>query len=84
MVRIHGFKVSARPVSFHHPLHWLLGSLLMNVPASIQTTKPLDFWQSFLGDTRDPELQKSLLSIFEYPVRVQALLAHIRAGLWVT
>ncbi|KAF9109352.1 hypothetical protein BGX27_007699 [Mortierella sp. AM989] len=86
------YKVSAEPVSFHHPLHWFLADLLENVnyldSAELQKIGFDSFRQmmlQFVGGEHDPEEKRifKLQEIFDYPLRVCVLMAQIKANVWV-
>ena len=66
------FSVSSQPVSFHHPMHWLLA----------ETLKHLHKVQSI--DALLPVLNEDdWLRLMEHPVRVAVKLAQIRCNVWV-
>ncbi|BGP26637.1 E3 ubiquitin-protein ligase UBR1 [Rhodotorula toruloides] len=85
-------RISTRPVSFHHPLHWLLAELFKGLTA----WPIMREWVSSLGwnGTRDwifgllevrPELSslQAFLCIMDVPLSTVVLVAQIRAGIWV-
>lgn len=82
------YDISSRPVSFHHPLHWLLAGILdaaswvddqvltaagWNAPFEEIITK-------FKGEQ---SVDGALLPVFDFPIRTLAFSAQIRAGVWV-
>ncbi|CAL1696803.1 unnamed protein product [Somion occarium] len=77
------FNVLDGPVSFHHSLQWLLSELLKHV--DILTEENLQ--QVGLQSLRDVCLRKAseqaVQTIVDYPLRVLAMVAQIRTGLWV-
>ncbi|KAG2173607.1 hypothetical protein INT43_005025 [Umbelopsis isabellina] len=85
------YNVANQPVSFHHPLHWLMAGLLENVRLLEDETLKEAGWQgSFCDLIRGTDQcrfdfidDRRLLAILEYPIRTIVLLAQIRAGVWV-
>ncbi|CAO3609919.1 unnamed protein product [Cunninghamella blakesleeana] len=85
------YDVSSQPVSFHHPLHWLLAGLLEH--AHILTEDVLkgagwstDFYQAitfFSMPNNESSSRDILLPILEYPIRTIVFSSQIRAGVWV-
>ncbi|CAE6425553.1 unnamed protein product [Rhizoctonia solani] len=80
------FDVSSEWVSFHHSLHWLLAELLKH-----EELLEEDKLKSVKGLT-EPALKgvvlknmspKGALTILDFPLRVIAMVAQIRCGLWV-
>jgi E3 ubiquitin-protein ligase UBR1 len=91
--RVVDYIVSQEPVSFHHALHYTLSWLidrgkamsreqvmglllfstqeLRQLPLSAKTTVP------------ETQPQENLLALFDFPLRVLAWLAQMRAGMWV-
>ncbi|ORX91768.1 hypothetical protein K493DRAFT_339176 [Basidiobolus meristosporus CBS 931.73] len=90
-ITILDFQVDSQSVSFHHPLHWFLGHLLENVQCLKEETLAKYSWTSLFdlvksgipAEIASGEDTKDLLLIFDHPIRVCALLAQIRAGIWV-
>ncbi|SJX60083.1 related to ubiquitin-protein ligase e3 component [Sporisorium reilianum f. sp. reilianum] len=78
------FAVDSQPVSFHHPMHWLLAELIRQLPVVGH-----DAVQSWSGSERLDDLlrsrvdEQSLLIAFDYPLRVCVKLAQIRCNMWV-
>ncbi|PWZ03008.1 hypothetical protein BCV70DRAFT_9664 [Testicularia cyperi] len=78
------FAVDCQPVSFHHPMHWLLAELLKQV--SVVGHERIQSWS---GKSRINELllpaveEKALLIVLDFPLRVCVKLAQIRCNLWV-
>ena len=78
------FAVDSQPVSFHHPIHWLLAELIRQIPAVGHAA--LQRWS---GQQRlDALLQsraneQSLLIALDHPLRVCVKLAQIRCNMWV-
>lgn len=81
------FDVENQPVSFHHPMHWLLAEMMKHV----SLIDPHGQAPSFEGVPsaiaevvlRDGGGQDSLLILLEFPLRVIVKLAQTRVGLWV-
>ncbi|PFH47196.1 hypothetical protein AMATHDRAFT_152756 [Amanita thiersii Skay4041] len=77
------FNVLDGWVSFHHSLHWLLAELFKHV--DLLEDQQLE--EIELGSFRQMMVQEqdeeSLLAIFDFPLRVLAMIAQIRTGLWV-
>ncbi|KAH9927415.1 uncharacterized protein BXZ73DRAFT_90700 [Epithele typhae] len=81
--KIVSFDVMDGSISFHHSLQWLLAELFKHVDildeASLRTIG--------MGSLRDVCLKKAnedaLLTIIDYPLRVLAMIAQIRTGLWL-
>ncbi|KAJ8593596.1 hypothetical protein M405DRAFT_731193 [Rhizopogon salebrosus TDB-379] len=81
--RIVDFNVLEGWVSFHHSLHWLLADLMKHV--DILSEESLK--QVGLNSVRDLFLRDfnegMILTLIDFPLRVLAMIAQIRAGLWV-
>ncbi|CAE6498279.1 unnamed protein product [Rhizoctonia solani] len=80
------FDVSTEWVSFHHSLHWLLAELLKH-----EDLLEEDKLKAVKG-LNDPTLKgvvlknmspKGALTVLDFPLRVIAMVAQIRCGLWV-
>ena len=93
LYKVVNFVVANEPMSFHHPLHYILSWLLefangssegllalfeaaKKITYSLQDVVPpshriLDSWED------------SLIAMYDYPIRVCAWLAQMKAGLWV-
>ncbi|KAK9765319.1 E3 ubiquitin-protein ligase ubr1, partial [Basidiobolus ranarum] len=90
-ITIIDYQVHSQFVSFHHPLHWFFGHLLENIECLQEETLRKYSWKSLfdlfksgtLVEEAPDEGTKRLLMIFDHPIRVCALLAQIRAGIWV-
>ncbi|KAL4402382.1 E3 ubiquitin-protein ligase Ubr1 [Malassezia pachydermatis] len=66
------FQVASEPVSFHHPMHWLLAEMLKH----LHMKSCREELRSLLGE-------EALLGLVEHPLRVTVKLAQIRCNLWV-
>jgi E3 ubiquitin-protein ligase UBR1 len=87
--------VQSEPMSFHHPLHYLLSWLVESGKAMTRDEMRalLHFSADDLKDpwnvSRVPSIPNSLTSdellsaIFDHPLRVCAWLAQMKAGMWV-
>ncbi|EJT98871.1 hypothetical protein DACRYDRAFT_69944 [Dacryopinax primogenitus] len=77
------FDVMEGYVSFHHPLHWFLAELLKHVKLLGDESMA----QAEYGSLRTLVLSKveghNFLVIIEFPLRVLAMVAQVRSGLWV-
>ncbi|RUS18204.1 hypothetical protein BC937DRAFT_89041 [Endogone sp. FLAS-F59071] len=93
--RVLEFEVAVQPVSFHHPMHWLLAELLENVELLGDVAMKAVGWEGFkqmiLGfdtgtkgdiETILREMNEKVLAILDYPLRSVVLLAQMRAGVW--
>ncbi|KAG5643045.1 hypothetical protein DXG03_001623 [Asterophora parasitica] len=77
------FDVLEGWVSFHHSLHWLLAELFKHI--NLLTEESLA--EVGLTSIRDVLLQtandRAILTVIDFPLRVLAMIAQIRTGLWV-
>ncbi|KAH0838891.1 hypothetical protein J3R83DRAFT_7318 [Lanmaoa asiatica] len=77
------FDVLEGWVSFHHSLHWLLAELLKNV--DILSEESLS--RVGVASVRDMFMriatEDNILTLIDFPLRVLAMVAQIRSGLWV-
>ncbi|KAF1963446.1 hypothetical protein CC80DRAFT_486832 [Byssothecium circinans] len=91
--RIVDYVVAKEPMSFHHALHYTVSWLLdraRSMPRN-HVESLLHFSQGELQEGLNPsavaipELQSNeyLLAMFDFPIRVCAWLAQMRAGIWV-
>ncbi|KAM6497717.1 hypothetical protein JOM56_005665 [Amanita muscaria] len=77
------FSVLDGWVSFHHSLHWLLAELFKHVDL-LDEQAIIDAGLDTLRDViYRHKREKALLGIIDFPLRVLAMIAQIRAGLWV-
>ncbi|KAF8629016.1 hypothetical protein AX17_005872 [Amanita inopinata Kibby_2008] len=77
------FNILEGWVSFHHSLHWLLAELFKHVDLLDEksiTDAGLDTLREVIYRHKS---EKVLLGIFDFPLRVLAMIAQIRTGLWV-
>ncbi|GLB36806.1 putative zinc finger in N-recognin (UBR box) [Lyophyllum shimeji] len=77
------FDVMEGWVSFHHSLHWLLAELFKHV--NLLTAESLaEVGMSSLRDVLKREANdRAILTVIDFPLRVLAMIAQIRTGLWV-
>ncbi|KAF2115283.1 hypothetical protein BDV96DRAFT_493229 [Lophiotrema nucula] len=91
--RIVDYVVAKEPMSFHHALHYLLSWLIdraRSLPRE-HLLGLLHFTQVDLHESSylpssyipDYEPEQYLLALFDFPLRVCAWLAQMRAGIWV-
>ncbi|KAE8262492.1 hypothetical protein A4X03_0g2408 [Tilletia caries] len=81
--RVLRFRVDRQPVSFHHPLHWLLSGLFRHSKLLSQDNLEqhgLKDVSEILTRTFDTD---DILSMMDFPLRVCVKVAQIRSGLWV-
>lgn len=81
------YDISANPVSFHHPLHWLLSELFENVSLLHQGVLNELGWlggfKQMVNDAFNSKDHDMFLMVLEYPIRTIALLSQINCGVWV-
>ncbi|KAI9321086.1 hypothetical protein BX666DRAFT_1851833 [Dichotomocladium elegans] len=86
------YDILSQPVSFHHPLHWLLACLLEHAYLlDDQTIEAAGYTGGFsqvitlfkLNSAEQYISTDALLPILDFPVRTLAFSAQIRAGVWV-
>ncbi|SNX81368.1 related to ubiquitin-protein ligase e3 component [Melanopsichium pennsylvanicum] len=78
------YAVESQPVSFHHPMHWLLAELIRQIP--IVGHEAMQRWsgKERLDDLLQSQVdEKNLLIALDYPLRVCVKLAQIRCNMWV-
>ncbi|KAF7982421.1 hypothetical protein HWV62_28541 [Athelia sp. TMB] len=77
------FDVMEGWVSFHHSLHWLLAELFKHVDILSENS----LQEVGLSSVREILLRnaspKATLTVIDFPLRVLAMIAQIRTGLWV-
>ncbi|OCK82992.1 hypothetical protein K432DRAFT_323106 [Lepidopterella palustris CBS 459.81] len=90
--RIVDFVVAKEPMSFHHALHYTLSWLIDRAKSmsrdhllGLLLFSSQELKESLLSIRAIPEHQPDeyLLALFDYPLRVCAWLAQMRAGMWV-
>lgn len=94
-VELETYLVDTHPISFHHPLHWLLASSIIklsdNFPLRDDFKSYFSLWQKYLNSNHklildglsNYSFDSLIMRMFEYPLRVVVLLSQIRSGLWV-
>lgn len=86
------FVVEAEPISFHHALHYTL-SWLIDVGKDMSAERLRKLLNFSIHELREPPPYKSLvpvhdpesylMALFDFPLRVCAWLAQMKAGMWV-
>lgn len=83
------YNVATQPVSFHHPLHWLLSGLLEYAHLLNDDVLREAGWEGgfkkmivMFNETKNASTS-ILLPILDYPVRTIVFSSQIRAGVWV-
>ncbi|KAH8910933.1 hypothetical protein BR93DRAFT_923658 [Coniochaeta sp. PMI_546] len=90
------FVVEEQPISFHHALHYTLSYLiecgksmpvrelrdLLTFTTQELTMKPRSMGKKWMP-RRDLNPEDYLMALFDYPLRVCAWLAQMKAGMWV-
>ncbi|KIS71625.1 uncharacterized protein UMAG_00067 [Mycosarcoma maydis] len=78
------FAVESQPISFHHPLHWLLAELIRQISVvghdALQTWSGSERLDALLRTRVDED---NLLVAIDSPLRVCVKLAQIRCNMWV-
>ncbi|KAF8880925.1 hypothetical protein CPB84DRAFT_1687402 [Gymnopilus junonius] len=79
------FDVGEGWVSFHHSLHWLLAELLKHTELlSEERLKGVGIQEGTLREVfARVGSEQAVLSVIDFPLRVLAMIAQIRTGLWV-
>ena len=86
------FMVESEPISFHHALHYTL-SWLIDVGKNMPVEKLRDLLSFTAQELKEPPPYKALIpshdpetyliALFDFPLRVCAWLAQMKAGMWV-
>lgn len=81
------YDITAKPVSFHHPFHWLLSELFENVSLLHQGILNEIGWlggfKQMVSDAFQSKDHDMFLQVLEYPIRTIAMLSQITCGVWV-
>ncbi|KAI9304397.1 hypothetical protein BJ944DRAFT_86273 [Cunninghamella echinulata] len=81
------YDVARRPVSFHHPMHWLLSELLEHVYLLKDEYLAELGWQDGFKQMIQTAIKHSsydvFLTILDYPLRTLVMIAQINCGIWV-
>ncbi|KAG6853526.1 hypothetical protein C0991_003446 [Blastosporella zonata] len=77
------FDVLEGWVSFHHSLHWLLAELFKHIDLLTERSLAKIGMRSIRDVLLQQANEKAILTIIDFPLRVLAMIAQIRTGLWV-
>lgn len=81
------YDVSKEPVSFHHPMHWLLSELLEHVYLLRDEYLTALGWQDGLKQMIQSATKSSPNDVFsmilDYPLRTLVMITQINCGIWV-
>ncbi|KAJ7220823.1 hypothetical protein GGX14DRAFT_432210 [Mycena pura] len=77
------FDVLEGWVSFHHSLHWLLAELFKHVDRLDEESLKEAGYSSLQDVIVRQASEQAILTIIDFPLRVLAMIAQIRTGLWV-
>ncbi|KAM5534387.1 hypothetical protein V8D89_011980 [Ganoderma adspersum] len=81
--KIINFDVMDGSISFHHSLQWLLAELFKHVDILDESLLKTVGLQSLRDVCLGKASEEAMLTIIDYPLRVLAMIAQIRTGLWV-
>ncbi|PCH33185.1 hypothetical protein WOLCODRAFT_111408 [Wolfiporia cocos MD-104 SS10] len=81
--RVVEFDVMEGWVSFHHSLQWLLAELFKHVDILSDEALEEIGYSSLREVCLRNASEEAILTIIDYPLRVLAMIAQIRTGLWV-
>jgi E3 ubiquitin-protein ligase UBR1 len=79
------YRISTSQISFHYPLHWLLGRAAMLLPGNYPTINPLDLFNRIIN-TISPDgltLEYFAQKLMEPALRLRALNSQVRGNHWV-
>ncbi|KAJ7461265.1 hypothetical protein B0H11DRAFT_2285848 [Mycena galericulata] len=77
------FDVLEGWVSFHHSLHWLLAELFKHVDRLDEESLGEIGYASVRDIIVRQASEQAILTVIDFPLRVLAMIAQIRTGLWV-
>ncbi|KAG8936929.1 hypothetical protein FRC02_010019 [Tulasnella sp. 418] len=77
------FDVLSQWVSFHHSLHWLLAELFKHVHLLDEESLRSIEMESLTDMVLKNASERAILTVLDFPLRVIAMVAQIRVGLWV-
>ncbi|KAJ7726568.1 hypothetical protein DFH07DRAFT_1000781 [Mycena maculata] len=77
------FDVLEGWVSFHHSLHWLLAELFKHVDKLDEASLREAGYASVRDIIVQQASEQAILTVIDFPLRVLAMIAQIRTGLWV-
>ncbi|KAI0719055.1 hypothetical protein C8T65DRAFT_604021 [Cerioporus squamosus] len=81
--KIINFDVMDGSISFHHSLQWLLAELFKHVDILDESSLQTMGLRSLRDVCLNKASEEAMLTIIDYPLRVLAMIAQIRTGLWV-
>ncbi|KAI0757474.1 hypothetical protein C8Q80DRAFT_103676 [Daedaleopsis nitida] len=81
--KIINFDVMDGSISFHHSLQWLLAELFKHVDILSESSLQTIGLRSLRDVCLSKASEEAMLTIIDYPLRVLAMIAQIRTGLWV-
>ncbi|KAK0554585.1 E3 ubiquitin-protein ligase ubr1 [Tilletia horrida] len=81
--RVLRFRVDCQPVSFHHPIHWLLAGLFRH--SKLLSKENLEAYglkdvSEILSKVFETD---AILAVMDFPLRVYVKITQVRSGLWV-
>lgn len=79
------FELTTEPISFHHPLHWLLGQLLHHVGKLDAASLAALGYQNLTEvlTARNSANMDMISLILDTALRLQVLMAQIKGNIWV-
>ncbi|KAH9891170.1 hypothetical protein C8Q73DRAFT_703209 [Cubamyces lactineus] len=81
--KIIDFDVMDGSISFHHSLQWLLAELFKHIDVLDEQPLHAAGYDSLRDVCMRHVSEEALLTVIDYPLRVLAMIAQIRTGLWV-
>ncbi|KAI9059537.1 hypothetical protein FKP32DRAFT_1596096 [Trametes sanguinea] len=81
--KIIDFDVMDGSISFHHSLLWLLAELFKHVDILDESSLRTAGYANLKDVCLRHANEEALLTVIDYPLRVLAMIAQIRTGLWV-
>ncbi|CEJ03530.1 hypothetical protein RMCBS344292_17511 [Rhizopus microsporus] len=88
-IKVVKYVVTEQPVSFHHPLHWLLSGLLEHAHLLTDHVLMKSGWKEGFKSAiisfqeNGGSIGDVLLPILDFPIRTIVFSSQIRAGIWV-
>ncbi|THH04445.1 hypothetical protein EW145_g5517 [Phellinidium pouzarii] len=82
-VEVVKFNIMEGWVSFHHSLHWLLAELLKHIDLLSDESLKLHGFNNIRDVIKARAATHGVLTLIDFPLRVLAMIAQIRTGLWV-
>lgn len=77
------FDVMEGWVSFHHSLHWLLAELFKHVHLLGDESLKQVGMRNLKDFVANQLSERAVLTVIDFPLRILAMIAQIRTGLWV-